>query len=402
METKEPLNNQCGFCGRDSTEVADLIVSTDSAICSDCVEVCSSQLVDKPQQEGGLRSMDLNLTLTPQSILDELNDTIISQDKVKRDLAVAAYNHIKRINNLSSNISKSNVLMIGPSGSGKTLICETLAGILDLPFVVADATTYTEAGYYGEDVDSMLSNLLEKASGDVEAAQRGIIFIDEIDKIASSNGKNANNKGVQQALLKLIEGSNLMISRDNGQQSKNKDIAFNTKNILFICGGSFDGLDRVVSKRTSNKSIGITANVTTRTNYKELMNDLSTQDLERYGMIKEFLGRLPVVSALNPINEPIMRRILTEPKNSIIKQYQALFALDNIVLSFDEDALDEIAKMAIKNKTGARGLKTIIESLLAKLMFSAPELNVDEVIITKDFVLGENTYLTKNKLSKSA
>jgi ATP-dependent Clp protease ATP-binding subunit ClpX len=382
----------CSFCGVSSNDSNALIVANDSCICESCSKSCLDSFSSNSKSVN--KKLNLDLLLTPKIIYNEISKSVIGQEDAKRIISTAAYNHIKKINNPSLQISKSNVLLIGPSGSGKTLILNKLSKILDVPYFMADATTFTEAGYYGDDVDSILTNLYLKSGKDLSVAEKGVVFIDEIDKISSSNGsKNAGNLGVQQGLLKIIEGSEIMISSSLSQDKKNKNISFDTSNILFIFGGSFPGLETVISKRVSNNSIGITANIEKNTNYKSLMGQLKTIDLERYGVIKEFLGRIPVRASLDPVGFETMKRILTDQENSLLSQYKNIFKLDNIELIFEEEAIDAIAKLAIANKTGARGLKGIIEKLLSDLMFDAPSIECDSIIINKQFVTGKGKYL---------
>ena len=367
-------------------------------ICDECVEICREQLLDaeeKPQDEVALKK--------PSEIKAELDKYIVGQDKAKKVLSVAVYNHYKRINNLKKEddveIEKSNILLLGPTGCGKTLLARTLARILNVPFATTDATTLTEAGYVGEDVENILLKLIQNADYDIEKAQRGIIYIDEIDKIARKSEnvsitRDVSGEGVQQALLKIIESTIASVPPQGGRKHPQQEcMRIDTTNILFICGGAFVGLDKIVQRRKDDTSLGFGSNVKKsgeEMDY-ELLDDVKPQDLTKFGLIPEFVGRIPIVVSLQPLDEGALVKILTEPKNAIIKQYQKLIGMDGVKLSFDEDAVSEIANTAIRLKTGARGLRTIIENLMTDVMYDIPSNDsIEEVKITRDCVLGKS------------
>ena len=389
----------CSFCGKPKTLTKCLISGPNGInICDECVEICREQLLDaeeKPQDEITLKK--------PTEIKAELDKYIVGQDKAKKVLSVAVYNHYKRINNLKTEddveIEKSNILLLGPTGCGKTLLARTLARILNVPFATTDATTLTEAGYVGEDVENILLKLIQNADYDIEKAQRGIIYIDEIDKIARKSEnisitRDVSGEGVQQALLKIIESTIASVPPQGGRKHPQQEcMRIDTTNILFICGGAFVGLDKIVQRRKDDTSLGFGSNVKKsgeEMDY-ELLDDVKPQDLTKFGLIPEFVGRIPIVVSLQPLDETALVKILTEPKNAIIKQYQKLIGMDGVKLSFDEDAVSEIANTAIRLKTGARGLRTIIENLMTDVMYDIPSNDsIEEVKITRDCVLGKS------------
>ena len=392
-------NQQCSFCGKPKEETRKLITGPDGVcICDECVEICKSMVDEwendkEPQKDVPLKK--------PAEIKAELDQYIIGQDKAKRVLSVAVYNHYKRINAASNKkkdddgveIEKSNVLLLGPTGSGKTLLARTLAKILNVPFATSDATTLTEAGYVGEDVENILLKLIQNADYDIERAQRGIIYIDEIDKISRKSEnvsitRDVSGEGVQQALLKIIESTTANVPPQGGRKHPNQEcLRIDTTNILFICGGAFVGLDKIVSSRKDDTTLGFGGKVRLGANEADysVLDDVKPQDLTKFGLIPEFVGRLPIVVNLDPLGEDALVKILTEPKNAIIKQYQKLVGFDGVKLTVQEDAVREIAQTAIRLKTGARGLRTIIESVMTDVMYQIPSQdNIEEVVITKE------------------
>ena len=414
MINKDDKPAVCSFCGRSGEEVEKLIAGPGVYICNECIEVCQNIRTEETRQQKKKSVPHFELP-TPEEIKEYIDQYVIEQDEAKVALSVAVYNHYKRIQYESDEddveLQKSNIIMLGPTGSGKTLLAQTLARFLDVPFAISDATTLTEAGYVGEDVENILLRLIQAADYDLERAERGIVYIDEIDKIAKKSEnpsitRDVSGEGVQQALLKILEGTVASVPPQGGRKHPNQEmLQINTSNILFICGGAFAGVDKVIARRTTKSTIGFGADIkkSEEKDVAKILEEVQPEDLLKFGLIPEFIGRLPVIVALHPLNEDALVRILSEPKNALIRQYQKLLGMDHVELIFEDAAIHAIAKKAIERNTGARGLRAIIEKIMTKVMYEIPGMeDVESCTVTEDNILNGTQPVLKRKKQKSS